>query len=81
MNSKYNIGDLLVIPFAEKNGIIVEKKRTRYGNGSWSYKIIWFYSTKQEQTETVTATESTIDMWFSMRENKDNANRYYPVVE
>jgi hypothetical protein len=76
--SKYNVGDMIVIPYVEKNGIIISVEKYRY---TYNCTIFWQY--KSGETETSTVDEHTIDMWISLKEGKakDNQNRYYPVIK
>lgn len=74
--TKYNIGDLLIIPSVEKIGLIIDAQKTKYHN---KYSIFWQY--KAGDTDTVWVSESTITLWLSKVEGrgKNNLNEYYPV--
>jgi hypothetical protein len=69
----YNIGDMIVIPYVEKIGIIIDIKYKH------KYKIFWQY--RSGETSTIWEEERTINMWLSKTEGqgKDNLNQYYRV--
>lgn len=69
---KYNIGDLFIIPFVEKIGIIIEVD-------NHNYNVFWQY--KNGLTDTVWVDEKTINLWLSKREGKRTSppNQYFQV--
>ena len=71
--TKYSIGDMIIIPYVEKIGIIIDIKYKH------KYNIFWMW--KDGKTITLWEEGKTIDLWFSKREGKglDNLNQYYPV--
>jgi hypothetical protein len=71
---KYNIGDMLIIPRAEKIGIIID---TDYKHRR--YRLFWQFSSGI--TYTVWEIETTIDNWLSktIGMGKDNKNQHFPV--
>lgn len=73
--NKYNIGDMIVIPFVEKIGIIIDIDN----NKKLNYKIFWQW--KNGETRIDESDERTINLWLSIVEGKgkDNLNQYYPV--
>ena len=73
---KYNIGDLIIIVYVDKIGVITNIKNSRY---ICQYEIYWTY--KDGDVETSLVDEKTIDMWFSKTEGKarDNLNQYHKV--
>ena len=72
--TKYNIGDMLIIPRAEKIGIIID---TEYKDRR--YKIFWQFHSGI--THILWEHQITIDNWLSKTEGmgKDNKNQHYPV--
>ena len=73
---KYNVGDMIVIPAVEKVGVIISSRKFRHTH---QYTIFWQY--KNEETDTATVDQKTIDMWLSKKEGKgkDNPNYHIPV--
>lgn len=73
--NKYNIGDMIIIPYVEKTGIIISIK----GKSRREYEIFWIYKTGLSYTDLVT--ENTINLWLSKKEGhgKENLNQYIPV--
>jgi len=75
IKTKYNIGDLIVIPFVEKIGIIIDIDN----NKKLNYKIFWQWKTGETRIDE--SDERTINLWLSIVEGKrkHNLNQYYPV--
>ena len=75
IKTKYNIGDLLIIPYVEKIGIIIDIDN----NKKLKYKIFWQWKTGETRIDE--SDERTINLWLSIVEDKgkDNLNQYYPV--
>ena len=71
--TKYNIGDMIIIPFVQKIGIIIDIKYKH------KYNIFWQYH--NGETSTMWEEERTINIWLSKAEGKgkNNPNQYYPV--
>lgn len=71
--TKYNIGDMLIIPRAEKIGIIIDTEHKH------RYRIFWQFSSGI--THILWEEQKTIDSWLSKTEGmgKDNKNQYFPV--
>ena len=69
----YNIGDMIVIPYVEKIGIIIDVKYKH------KYRIFWQF--RNGLTSTMWEEERTINLWLSIKEGhgKSNLNQYYPV--
>ena len=70
---KYNIGDLFVIPFVEKIGIIIDIKNED------RFPVIIFWQYKSGETETVSVDEKTLNLWLDKKETRVRNNLYYPV--
>lgn len=77
---KYNIGDMILIPYVEKTGIIIKRFINKV-YGKREYEIYWTYKTGD--CETAIVDETTLHLWFSTIEGKgkNNLNRYYPVIK
>lgn len=72
IKTKYNIGDLIVIPFVEKIGVIIDIDN----NKKLNYKIFWQW--KSGETQVDETNEVTINLW--LRKVKDKyQNEHYPV--
>lgn len=71
--TKYNIGDMIIIPYVEKIGIIIDIKYKH------KYNIFWMW--KDGKTITLWEEERTINMWLTKKEGhgNNNLNQYYPV--
>ena len=71
--TKYSIGDMIIIPYVGKIGIIIDIKYKH------KYQIFWQY--ESGETDTKWEEERTINMWLSRAEGKakDNKNEYYAV--
>lgn len=69
----YNIGDMIIIPYAEKIGIIIDIKHKH------KYRIFWQF--RSGETRTMWEEERTINLWLSIKEGhgNNNLNQYYPV--
>ena len=69
----YNIGDMIVIPYVEKIGIIIDIKHKH------KYRIFWQF--RSGETLTMWEEERTINLWLSIKEGygNKNLNQYYPV--
>jgi|OM-RGC.v1.033099111 hypothetical protein len=75
--SKYSVGDLFVIVYVNKIGVVTRVKSDKYKR--YSYEIYWTY--KDGDNEIAVVDEKTIDLWFSKTEGraKDNLNQYHKV--
>ena len=67
---KYNIGDLLIIPFVAKIGVIIDIKHKK------TYEIFWQW--KDGRTHIIEESEKTIDLWFKEDGGKFG-NKHIPV--
>lgn len=81
-DNDYKIGDMIIIPYVEKIGIIVGikgKTRKIKGKTRKEYEIFWTYKTGFSHIDVVS--ESTINLWLSKKEGKaqENLNQYIPV--
>lgn len=71
---KYNIGDLFVIPYVEKIGIIIDIKNED------RFPVIIFWQYKSGDTDIVSVDEKTLNLWLRKKKIKgDRENLYYPV--
>jgi hypothetical protein len=73
-STTYNIGDMIVIPFVEKIGIIINIKHKH------KYQIFWQY--QNGETDTVWEEEKTITFWLSKKQGLNKTiplNQYYAV--
>lgn len=72
--TKYNIGDMIIIPYSSKIGVIIDIRDTHY----LKYEIFWQYSTGE--TETALVNHSTLDIWFQNGDGKF-VNKLIPVPQ
>ena len=71
--TKYSVGDMIIIPYVEKIGIIIDIKYKH------KYNIFWQF--RSGLTSTMWEEERTINLWLTKKEGhgNNNLNQYYPV--